>query len=148
MLLLLLVPLLVLPLLLIIIITRIILVNLLFLALQGSSLLRLSLQGGGGAPWGRRPGRGLLMGQTYTAPADRAAGEDAHWRPLTVAQVDDALYARLLAIADEVGRLRSAVQNHGGHPAWDRRLDRVEGMLRELIDDVDHVELSRAAEPR
>ena len=88
------------------------------------------------------------MGQTYTAPADRAAGEDAHWRPLTVAQVDDALSARLLAIADEVRMLRSAVQNHGGHPSWDRRLDRVEGMLRELIEDADNVELARAAELR
>ena len=88
------------------------------------------------------------MGQTYTAPADRAAGEDAHWRPLTVAQVDDTLYARLLAIANEVRMLRGAVQNHGGHPAWEHHLDRVEGMLHVLIEDVDHVELAHSAEPR
>ena len=88
------------------------------------------------------------MGQGYTAPADRAAGEDRHCRPLTVAQVDDALYARLEAIAREVAMLRGTIQIHGGHRAWEDHLERVEGMLHVLIDDVDHVELAHSDEPR
>ena len=87
------------------------------------------------------------MGAGWTANADTAAGRDRGFRPLTVAEADDALYRRLGAILREVTTLQQRIAAAGGHPEWDRALQDIVDMVVQLIEDADYVELATPQNP-
>ena len=82
------------------------------------------------------------MGAGWTSHADAAAGTDSGFRPLSVAEADEALYQRLSAIMDAVRALQLRVGRSGAHPEWDRELDAIMDMLVDLAVEADHVELA------
>ena len=82
------------------------------------------------------------MGAGWTAHADTAAGRDRGFRPLSVAEADEALYQRLCAIMREVRNLQLRVRRTGTHPEWDQRLQEILDMIFDLITDADFVELA------
>ena len=82
------------------------------------------------------------MGAGWTSHADAAAGTDRGFRPLTVAEADDALYQRLSAIMDAVRTLQRRVRRSGAHPEWDRELEAIMDMLIDFAVEADHVELA------
>ena len=82
------------------------------------------------------------MGAGWTSHADAAAGTDRGFRPLAVAEADDALYQRLSAIMDAVRTLQRRVRRSGARPEWDRELEAIMDMLIDLAVEADHVELA------
>ena len=82
------------------------------------------------------------MGAGWTASADAAAGRDRGFRPLSVAEADEALFQRLAAVLRAVAALQQRISATGAHPEWDRTLQEIVNMLQELIDDADFVELA------
>ena len=82
------------------------------------------------------------MGAAYTAPADRGAGRQSGWRPLSLYEADDALSERLGRLITMVRRLRTALhQHHGEDSPLNGRLDALEDELIDLEGDVDHVRI-------
>ena len=82
------------------------------------------------------------MGRRYTAPQDQAAGPDDTERPLTVAQADDALFARLHEIRGVVLQARMAAAGVLG--PWNPvviLLVRVDNMITQLMDGADFVRI-------
>ena len=82
------------------------------------------------------------MGAAYTAPADRGAGRQSGWRPLSLYEADDALSERLGRLITMVRRLRTALhQPHGEDSPLNGRLDALEDALIDLEGDADHVRI-------
>ena len=80
------------------------------------------------------------MGARYTAPADRGAGRQAGWRPLSLFEAEDALMEQLGRLIHMVGRLRTALhQHHGADSPLNDRIDRLEDAIIDLEGSVDHV---------
>ena len=80
------------------------------------------------------------MGARYTAPADRGAGRQAAWRPLSLYEAEDALMDRLDQLIGIARQLRDELHHHHGadSPLTDR-IDQLEEELIGLEEDVDHV---------
>ena len=82
------------------------------------------------------------MGAAYTAPADRGAGRQRGWRPLSLYEADDALSERLGRIIAMVQRLRGAFhRRHGDDSPLNDNVDALEDELIDLEGDVDHVRI-------
>ena len=80
------------------------------------------------------------MGARYTAPADRGAGRQGTWRPLSLFEAEDALAERLGRILQMVERLRVALhQHHGEDSPLNARIDRIYDAIAELDLDVEYV---------
>ena len=80
------------------------------------------------------------MGARYTAPADRGAGRQAGWRPLSLFEAEDALSERLVRLLHMVDRLRTALhQHHGEDSPLNDRIDRLYDAIAELDLDVEYV---------
>ena len=80
------------------------------------------------------------MGAGFTAPADRGAGRQAGWRPLSLYEAEEALSERLGRLIAMVGRLRTALHHHhGADSPLNDRIDQLEDALIDLEGDADHV---------
>ena len=80
------------------------------------------------------------MGARFTAPADRGAGRQAGWRPLSLYEAEDALMDRLDQLIGIARQLRTELHHHhGADSPLNDRIDQLEDALIDLEGDVDHV---------
>ena len=82
------------------------------------------------------------MGSTFTAQADRAAGQQAGWRPLSLYEADDAFFERIEVLIGLVGQLRADLhRHHGTDSPVNARVDELEEQLFEFEVEADHVRI-------
>ena len=82
------------------------------------------------------------MGSTFTAQADRAAGQQAGWRPLSLYEADDAFFEEIEVLIGMVGRLRADLhRHHGADSPVNARVDELEEKLFEFEVAADHVRI-------
>ena len=82
------------------------------------------------------------MGTAFTAPADRAAGQQAEWRPLSLYEAEYALFEEIEAFLIHIRQIRDALRRfHGSNSPVKPRLDALEERIQWLEVAVDHVRI-------
>ena len=82
------------------------------------------------------------MGAAFTAPADRGAGRQAEWRPLSLVEAEHALSDEIGVLLWHVHRLRQALhRHHGAHSPVSPMVDDLEERIQWLDVSVDYVEI-------
>ena len=82
------------------------------------------------------------MGSAFTAPADRGAGQQAGWRPLSLCEAEEALFEEIEVLTRMVRHTRDALHHHhGADSPVNARIDALEDRILALEVTVDHVRI-------
>ena len=82
------------------------------------------------------------MGSAFTAPADRGAGQQAGWRPLSLYEAEEALFEEIEVLIRMVGQIRADLhRHHGVDSPVNARVDALEERITVLEVVVDHVRI-------
>ena len=82
------------------------------------------------------------MGTAFTAPADRGAGQQAEWRPLSLYEAEYALCEEIEAFLTHIRHIRDALRRYrGANSPVNYRLDALEERIQWLEVAVDHARI-------
>ena len=82
------------------------------------------------------------MGSGFTAPADRGAGQQAGWRPLSLHEAEEALFEEIEVFINMVGQIRADLhRHHGVDSPVNVLVDALEERIFQFEVTVDHVRI-------
>ena len=82
------------------------------------------------------------MGSAFTAPADRGAGQQAGWRPLSLYEAEEALFEEIAVLIHLVGQIRADLhRHHGVDSPVNALVDALEERIVEFEVAIDHVRI-------